>query len=105
MRQKRKYHRFKRRLETEFTVDNHSCRGISSEISMKGLFIKTNNVFVPGTTIHLLLHLPDGSTSKLQGIIKNAMKTHTAYMKNGMGIELIEKDSHFINFIKAIPIL
>jgi hypothetical protein len=96
----RKSDRFVRRLETEFTAENKTYRGISSDLSLSGLFIRTNHAFVPGTILDISLHLPEGETSILKGKVMRAYKTPIVALKNGMGVLLIEKDSHYINFMK-----
>lgn len=98
---KREHSRFIRRLETEFSAEGKNYRGISSDLSINGLFIRTNHAFAPGSIIDLTIHLPGGATSKLKGKVMRALKTPIVSLKNGMGIKLIEKDSHYINFMKS----
>ena len=93
--------RFKRRLETEFSAEGKTYRAISSDLSTSGLFIRTNHAFAPGTVIDITLHLPDGTTSKLKARVMRAFQTHGMALKNGMGVLLIEKDVHYINFMKS----
>lgn len=101
MRTKRKYDRFIRRLETEFSVGDKKYRAISSDFSIGGLFVRTNHAFEPDTIIALTVYLPDGSISKLKGMVKRAYKTPGVAMKNGMGVELTEKDECYLNFIRS----
>ena len=91
--------RFTKRLEVKFSSGGDTYKGRSSNLSQGGLFIRTKRVFAPGTTIDIELVLPDGTISFLKGIVRWAEKTHLA-IKNGMGIELMEKDTAFMNFIK-----
>ncbi len=92
--------RFTKRLEISFTSGIHSFRGILSNISENGLFIRTNRGFAPGTVVDLELVLPDRKISRLKGIVRRTIKTPVTTMKNGMGIELIEKDQNYIDFFK-----
>jgi PilZ domain len=101
LKQGRRHQRFIRRLETEFSADGRSYIGISSDFSFNGLFVRTNHSFVPGTIVDLTVHLPDGKESRLKGSVRRAMKTPIAAMKNGMGIELIEKDRNYADFITS----
>ncbi len=96
---KRKQDRFVRRLETEFSGEGKNYRGISSDLSRSGLFIRTNHAFAPGTVIDIVIHLPDGNSSKLKGTVRRALKTPVVSIKNGMGVELIEKDNSYIKFL------
>lgn len=59
------------------------------------------NPFAPGSIINITVHLPDGSESKLKGKVMRAMKAHLSGLKGGMGVSLIEKDQHYIHFMKT----
>ncbi|MDA8084901.1 MAG: PilZ domain-containing protein [Nitrospiraceae bacterium] len=96
---KRRHSRFVRRLETEFSAAGQSYRAISSDFSCSGLFIRTNHAFPPGTILDISVHLPDGETSVLQGRVRRALKTTVVSLKNGMGVELIEKDAFYNKFM------
>ncbi len=93
--------RFTKRLEVTFSSGPFSYRGILSDISENGLFIRTNHGFAPGTTIDIELVMPDNQISRLKGVVRRTVKTPLSTMKNGMGIELTKKDSTYINFIKS----
>lgn len=97
---KREFRRYTKRLETEFTAGGMSFRGISSDISAKGLFIRTQHGFVPGTKVNITLQLPDGNSSRLTGVVRRTIKTPLTLVKNGMGIELTQVDDNFRAFIK-----
>lgn len=101
MKTDRKQERFVRRLETEFSSQDKKYRGISSDLSTNGLFIRTHHPFTPGSIVDITIHLPGGLTSRLKGRVRRALKTPIATLKNGMGVELIEKDSNYINFLKT----
>ena len=101
MKARRKYQRFIRRLEVEFTAKDQSYRGISSNFSLSGLFVRTNHAFAPGTITDLTIHLSDSIESRIKGIVKVAYKTPGIPLKNGMGIEILENDSHYANFVSS----
>ena len=92
--------RFTKRLEVTFSSGVHSYRGILSNVSVSGLFIRTNRGFAPGTTVDIELMLPDNTVSSLKGIVRRTIKTPITTMKNGMGVELIWQDAKYQNFIK-----
>lgn len=102
MRGTRRHTRFIKRLEVECSANGESSRGISSNFSLVGLFMRTNRPFAPGSLVDLLIHLPDGTMAKAKGLVKMAQKTPLASLKNGMGIELIEKDSNYVTFIRSL---
>jgi hypothetical protein len=95
-----RYPRFTKRLEAAFSSGGLSFRGILSNISSNGLFIRTNRGFTPGTAIDIEIMMPDNKVSLLKGIVKRTTKTPLSLMKNGMGVELTEKDSVFTDYMK-----
>jgi len=99
---RRGHDRFIRRLETEFTAENKNYRGISSDLSISGLFIRTQHAFVPDTLIDIVIHLPDSTDVKLRGRVRRSIKTPVVSIKNGMGIEILENDSRYVNFVKSV---
>ncbi len=92
--------RFTKRLEARFSSGVMSFTGISSNLSESGLFIRTNRGFAPDTAIDIELVMPDGNISSLKGLVRRTIKTPLS-SKNGMGVELIEKDAAYINFLKS----
>ncbi|HYQ48278.1 MAG TPA: PilZ domain-containing protein [Thermodesulfovibrionales bacterium] len=100
MRPRRKHERFVRRLETEFVGDGKNYRTISSNFSRYGLFIRTNHAFIPGTELDIIVHLPDGTSCNLRGLVRRAIRTTVVSLKNGMGIELTHRDSNYVRFLK-----
>jgi hypothetical protein len=94
--------RFTKRLEVTFRSGEFNYRGILSNISENGIFIRTNRGLAPGTTLDIELLLPERKVSFLKGIVRRTIKTPFSNMKNGMGVELTDKDSLFMNFVKQI---
>jgi hypothetical protein len=104
MQKQRAYQRFPRytkRLEVTFSSGNLSYKGILSNISENGIFIRTNRGFAPGTTVDIDVMMPDESISHLKGIVKRTVKTPLTAVKNGMGVELFQKDVSFLNFVRS----
>jgi hypothetical protein len=99
---RRGHERFIRRLETEFTAENKNYRGISSDLSISGLFIRSNHAFVPDTQLDIVIHLPDSTDVKLKGRVRRAIKTPIVSLKNGMGVEITENDPQYIKFVKTV---
>ena len=48
------------------------------------------------------LVLPDKTISSVKGIVKRTTKVAGSNRECGMGIELIEKDTMYVNFVKAL---
>jgi hypothetical protein len=108
-RERRLYERLIETLEVEFTSNRQTYRGISGNFSLSGLFIRTRNLFAPGTIIAIIVHFTDGSTSKLTGrVTRNKTTTHRGVMaasaipqEEGMGIEILIRDSHYLKFLRS----
>jgi len=99
---KRKHPRCIKRLTSTFFVDQKRFRGISSDLSESGLFIRTNRGLAVNTPIDVELLLPNNRVSFLRGIVRRTIRTPISSMKNGMGIEITEKDATFTDFVKSI---
>jgi hypothetical protein len=110
VRNKRQHRRLIRRCEIDFSYDNLTFKGISSNFSVGGLFIRTKNPLSPDTVFDMVIHLPDASLSKLKGSVARStktslgrvMRTPLQTVKDGMGVKIIEKDVHYLNFIKSL---
>jgi hypothetical protein len=92
--------RFTKRLEVTFSSGESKYTGISSDLSTGGLFIRTQHGLTPGSLVDIEVYLPEGKTGILKGIVRRTVKTPLTAVKNGMGIELIERDSHYLEFLK-----
>lgn len=68
---------------------------------MNGLFIRTNRGFAPGTIIDVQLMISENTVSILKGIVRRTVKSPILTAKNGMGVELIEKDDAYIDLLTA----
>src|SRR3990172_8785432 len=107
MENKRHQKRFIRRCEVEFVSDGITYRGLSSDFSLSGLFIRTNYPVTPDAILDVIIYLPDGLTSKLRVKVRRAWRTATGKVmgmpikafKNGMGVEIIERDVNYLHFI------
>lgn len=93
--------RFTKRLEATFSSGDVTYRGILSDISENGLFIRTTRGFSPGTSVDIELMMPNDQVARLSGIVRRTIKTSLSSMKNGMGVELTQKDSVFTEFLKS----
>jgi Tfp pilus assembly protein PilZ len=93
--------RFTKRLEATFNSGGLSYRGILSNLSRNGLFIRTNRGFAPGSTVDIELVMPNNTVCRLKGVVKRTIKTPMSSMKNGMGVELTETDEAYLNFLES----
>lgn len=99
---KRKSNRFKKRLEVTFTKGTDNYHGITSDLSNKGLFIRTRYIFSPGSVLDIKITLPDGSVSQIKGMVKRAVNIPISTFKNGLGIEITQKDAAYDKFVNSM---
>lgn len=93
--------RFTKRLEVTFSSGGLSYKGILSNLSANGLFIRTNRGFAPGTEVDIQLMMPGNKISLLKGIVRRTVKVPVTTTKNGMGIELTVYDETYRNFVRT----
>jgi len=102
----RKHKRFIKRCDLEFALNGQTYRGISKDFSLDGLFIMTDDTLSPDSIIDIVVHLPNGLTSRLRGKVRRVLKTTNkgtliTTFKNGMGVEIIEKDTNYSCFVSS----
>jgi len=104
--EKRRENRYKGRFKIEYTSGNQVHRGISSNLSLNGLFIRTRSPLEIGTLITILLHLPGGLTATLKGKVARVLVIHDGTspvtIRNGMGVEIIEKDFNYLRIVMSL---
>ena len=109
-RENRQHKRLSKKCEVEFYSNDRIYRGTSSNFSIDGLFIRTDNPLAPDTVISIIVHLSDGSTSKLTGKVRRVsrmsgstvMDKSVMPLEEGMGIEIMKRDSHYIKFFMSL---
>ncbi|GAB4416574.1 MAG: hypothetical protein OHK0032_12620 [Thermodesulfovibrionales bacterium] len=97
---KRICQRFTKRLETIFASGGMRFTGITSDLSAGGLFLRTQHGLVPGSFLDIEIYLPENKVCRLKGIVRRTIKTPLTTLKNGMGIELIERDENYLEFLR-----
>jgi hypothetical protein len=102
MRQKRTHKRYRKRLSTEFGVDGQSFKGIATMLSEGGLFIRSQRPLREGTVLDIKIYASEEDYCMVKGVIRHARRDMTFREKNGMGVELIEKDAGYINLINEL---
>lgn len=110
LRENRKFKRFVRPCDAEFAADGRMLKGVAVDFSLGGLFIMTGRPFSPETVLDIIIHLPDNQPSRIMGKVVRAPLTPMGWLagaslhaeENGMGIEIIEKDVHYLNFIRSL---
>jgi len=93
------------RCAIEFVVNGQTFIGLSSNISLGGLFIRSRNTFAAGTIIDMTIHLPDDSVSKLRGRVARVLERADGggrSLEDGMGIALVEKDHNYVRLVASL---
>lgn len=100
--ERRKYKRKTRRLEIYYRHETTEFRGVSSNFSNKGLFIRTTKPFKEGISVHMRLDLGYDKEILLSGIVRRSLRTRFAGMKDGMGIELTDIPKEYNDFLAEL---
>jgi len=110
---RRQCKRFPEQCNTEFVCDGITYHAISRDFALNGLFILTDSPRAPGTHLTIKIHLPNGLTSQLAGKVirflktfrDNDMGTPIQEPEDGMGVEIMEKDIHYLHFIRSLLVM
>ncbi|HXX57262.1 MAG TPA: PilZ domain-containing protein [Thermodesulfovibrionales bacterium] len=92
----RLYRRFDVKCRVEFTANGTANEGITQDISLNGLSIRTEHQFDPDTTLDIGLWLPGNKTSKLKGKVIRTIKNDL------IGVTIISKDSAYLQYYKYL---
>jgi hypothetical protein len=104
MRRKRRGRRHRRRLLTEFAPCGYAeChRGVSTSLSETGFFLKSRHVYRVGVMLEVRMSLSPERTCSLRGVVRYARKVLLMRYKNGMGVEILEGDPTYVDFIRLL---
>lgn len=102
---KRQCQRYTKRLEVTFASEGSKYTAISSDLSAAGLFIRTQHGLTPGSFVNIEVYLPDHTVGHLKGVVRRTVKTALSVIKNGMGVEIIERDQNYLEFLKKFNML
>ncbi|HXX57200.1 MAG TPA: PilZ domain-containing protein [Thermodesulfovibrionales bacterium] len=92
----RLYRRYEVSCGIRFTANGITYEGISQDISMNGLSIKTEHQFDPDTILDINIELAGKQTSNLKGKVIRTIK-------NGLiGVKIAAKDSAYLKFCKHL---
>ena len=100
---KRVTDRAKRRLMCRYGVDKADKTGFTMNLSETGVFVKTNSVFPPGTTLHVELAFPDRSFSMWGRVVwaKKVPPQLAHILECGMGICFIDPTPEWLEFFEG----
>lgn len=96
----RRNKRFAIQLRVKLNSGPLTTWGILCDVSENGLFVKSNRGFIMDTAISIEIFMPDNTNSIVKGIVKRKIEMSESYRKHGLGIELIEKDAPYQQYVK-----
>lgn len=96
----RKNKRFAAQLRVKLNSGSLIAWGILCDVSENGLFVKCNRDFTMDTAIAIEIFMPDNTNSLLKGIVKRKIEMSGSHRKHGVGIELIEQDAPYQQYVK-----
>ena len=87
------------RCEVEFDRLGRRVHAVSEDLSVRGVFVRTDELLAVGAMVDLDIHLPDGSTLSMVGKVIHLLTPAAARAlgrRPGMGFEFVEQepDSH-----------
>ncbi|MDD2321944.1 MAG: PilZ domain-containing protein [Geobacteraceae bacterium] len=107
MAEKRFIRRLRRRLSLRFGLDKPIRMAFTEDVTDDGMFIKTTNLYRPGTRVTIELTLPDKAQVSLIGIVRWSKKVPPNMIhlvkKAGMGIKIVnfvEGEESFRRFLQ-----
>jgi tetratricopeptide (TPR) repeat protein len=102
--EKRRHPRFNKRLFVRFGTSVPEHIGFTGDISLSGMFIKTNSVISPTSPLVVKLALSDDRQIDLSGRVRWAKRVPPIMIhhvkKSGMGIVLDQAPQDYIDFLK-----
>jgi hypothetical protein len=105
IRERRRHERVRKAIEVEHSTASVLGRGKTKNISPGGMLLQAGERYMTGDQINLSVYLPDGSVSRLKGIVRHttpASPGEHAADKHSIGIEFVEVDDVFTNFMAGL---
>lgn len=106
MADKRSLKRMRRRLSLRFGVDAPVRMAFTEDVTENGMFIKTTNLYPPGTRVAIELIMPDEARVRIAGSIRWTKKVPPNMIhlvrKAGMGVKILRIESGEEDFRRFI---
>ena len=99
--ERRQHSRVNKSLISQILTDDTDLFVVTGDLSANGIFLISKQCLPVDTAVKIEVALPDNSVSSLKGIVRRIIDTST-FVQSGMGIEIIEKDKNYINFLNSI---
>lgn len=89
--EKRARQRRKTRLSIRFGAERTDKMGLITDVSARGIYIATNAILPPGSTVRVQVPVPGGEPMQLDGRVMRARRVPPAFVMistGGMGVRL-----------------
>lgn len=98
--EKRTKNRAKRRMMVKYGLATAEKTGFTKNLSETGLFVQTNQVFKPGTTIQVQIQFPKETHSMWARVVwaKSVPQSLAHVLECGMGVCFIDPSAEWITF-------
>ena len=104
--EKRTRNRIARRLFVRFGPEHVISIGFTGDISVTGIFIKTNTIFAPGSILKMEIELAGPNILHLRGTVMWAKRVPTTLSrhikKSGMGVRILQPSEEYIKFVSSL---
>ena len=104
--EKRNKDRISRRLFVRFGPEQAINIGFSGDLSITGIFIKTNTMFAPGSILKLEIELPGSKVLHLRGTVMWAKRVPSTLVrhikKSGMGVKILQPTEEYKKFVSSL---
>ena len=99
---KRVIKRANRRLMVRYGTREPEKTAFTKNLSESGMFLQTNSVFKPGTTIQVLMEFPDRTFNMWARVVwaKKVPAQLTYILGSGMGICFIDPTAEWVEYYK-----
>lgn len=100
--EKRDIRRTKRRLMVRYGTSTLDKTAFTKNLSETGMFLQTNSVFKPGTTVQVQVHFPDRQFTLWARVVwaKKVPPQLTYILGSGMGLSIIEPPPDWLDYYK-----
>lgn len=96
----------RRRLSLRFGIDEPVRMAFTEDVTDNGMFIKTTNLYPPGTRVVIELIMPDDARARITGSIRWSKKVPPNMIhlvrKAGMGVKILKFESGEEDFRRFI---
>jgi hypothetical protein len=99
---KRIDYRITKILKVKIHVQAGYAWGVLQNLSLNGLYLKTNCSLTKDEAIAVELCLPDGNQSYVKGLVRRIEAYPDSNWNFGLGVKLTMKDEHYRNYLHTL---